>query len=128
MLYNWFRHIEFAYPTMLTLLVIVPAMAWWYWKRYNRGQASFKVSTTFSFGVSSWKNSLRHLPFLFRLLAVTCIILSLARPRSHTDEQLKNGEGIDIVLAIDVSGSMLSQDFQPNRLEVAKEVAEDFIR
>ncbi|HEY0434031.1 MAG TPA: VWA domain-containing protein [Chitinophagaceae bacterium] len=128
MLYNWFRHIEFAYPTMLTLLAIVPAMAWWYWKRYNGGQASFKVSTTFSFGVLSWKNSLRHLPFLFRLLAVTCIILSLARPRSHTDEQLKNGEGIDIVLAIDVSGSMLSQDFQPNRLEVAKEVAEDFIR
>ena len=65
---------------------------------------------------------------MLRLLALSCIILALARPRRHTDEQMKKGEGIDIVLAIDVSGSMLSHDFQPNRLEVAKEVAEEFIR
>ena len=71
---------------------------------------------------------MRHLPFILRLLEIICIILALARPRQHSDEQLRKGEGIDIVLAIDVSGSMLSQDFQPNRLEVAKQVAEEFIR
>jgi Ca-activated chloride channel family protein len=71
---------------------------------------------------------LRHLPFVLRLLALSCIILALARPQQHSDEQMRKGEGIDIVLCIDVSGSMLSQDFTPNRLEVAKEVAEEFIR
>ena len=86
------------------------------------------MSTTYSFTVSSFKNTLRHLPFVLRLLALSCIILALARPQQHSDEQLRRGEGIDIVLCIDVSGSMLSQDFAPNRLEVAKEVAEEFIR
>jgi Ca-activated chloride channel family protein len=86
------------------------------------------MSTTYSFTVSSFKNILRHLPFVLRLLALSCIILALARPQQHSDEQLRRGEGIDIVLCIDVSGSMLSQDFTPNRLEVAKEVAEEFIR
>ncbi len=128
MLYNWFRHIEFAYPTMLSLFAFVPALIWWYVKKYNGQQAALKVSTAFSFTVSSFKNILRHVPFVLRLLALSCIILALARPQRHTDEELRKGEGIDIVLAIDVSGSMLSQDFQPNRLEVAKEVAEEFIR
>ena len=86
------------------------------------------MSTAFSFTVSSFKNVLRHFPFVLRLLALCCIILALARPQKHNDEQLRKGEGIDIVLSIDVSGSMLSQDFVPNRLEVAKQVAEDFIR
>jgi len=86
------------------------------------------MSTTHSFTVSSFKNTLRHLPFILRMLAISCIILALARPQQHSDEQLRKGEGIDIVLCIDVSGSMLSQDFAPNRLEVAKEVAEEFIR
>ena len=86
------------------------------------------MSTAYSFTVSSFKNVLRHLPFVLRLLALCCIILALARPQKHNDEQLRKGEGIDIVLSIDVSGSMLSQDFVPNRLEVAKQVAEDFIR
>ncbi|HEY1870903.1 MAG TPA: VWA domain-containing protein [Chitinophagaceae bacterium] len=128
MLYDWFRHIEFAYPTMLTLFAFIPFLVWWYVTRYNKQQAALKVSTAYAFTVSSFKNILRHLPFVLRLLALSCIILALARPRRHSDEQMKKGEGIDIVLAIDVSGSMLSQDFQPNRLEVAKEVAEEFIR
>lgn len=128
MLFNWFRHIEFAYPTMLTLFAFVPALMWWYVKKYNKHQAALKVSTTFSFTVSSFKNILRHVPFVLRILALSCIILALARPRQHRDETLRKGEGIDIVLAMDVSGSMLSQDFHPNRLEVSKEVAEQFIR
>jgi len=128
MVYDWFKHIDFAYPKMLSLFAFIPALIWWYTKEYNRRQAALKVSTAHSFTVSSFKNTLRHLPFILRLLALGCIVLALARPQRHTDEQLRKGQGIDIVLAIDVSGSMLSQDFQPNRLEVAKEVAEEFIR
>jgi Ca-activated chloride channel family protein len=127
-LYDWIKHIEFAYPKMLSLFAFLPALVWWYVKKYNSQQAALKVSTAFSFTASSFKNYLRHVPFVLRLLALCCIILALARPRQHTDEQMRKGEGIDIVLAIDVSGSMLSQDFQPNRLEVAKDVAEEFIR
>jgi Ca-activated chloride channel homolog len=128
MLYDWFKHIEFAYPKMLTLFAFVPALIWWYVKNFNSGQAAMRVSTAYSFTVSSFKNVLRYVPFVLRLLALCCIILALARPQKHNDEQLRKGEGIDIVLTIDVSGSMLSQDFVPNRLEVAKQVAEDFIR
>jgi len=128
MLYDWFKHIEFAYPKMLTLFAFLPALLWWYLKKYNSRQGALKVSTTHSFTVRSFKNVLRHIPFVLRLLALGCIIMALARPQRHNDEKLRTGEGIDIVLAIDVSGSMLSHDFIPNRLEVAKEVAEDFIR
>jgi Ca-activated chloride channel homolog len=127
MLYDWFKHIEFAYPKMLTLFAFVPALIWWYITNFNSAQAAMRVSTAYSFTVSSFKNVLRHLPFVLRLLALCCIILALARPQKHSDEQLRKGEGIDIVLSIDVSGSMLSQDFVPTRLEVAKQVAEDFI-
>jgi len=128
MLYDWFRHIDFAYPKMLSLLAFIPAMIWWYVKKNNSKQATIKVSTVNTFTVKSGKDVLRHLPFILRLLALCCVILALARPQSHNDEQMKKGEGIDIVLSIDVSGSMLAQDFEPNRLEVAKEVAEEFIR
>ena len=128
MLYDWLRHIEFAYPQLLGLFIILPVLVWWYVKKFNKKQGALKMSTTYSFTVSSFRNILRHLPFVLRLLALSCIILALARPRQHSDEQLRKGEGIDIVLCIDVSGSMLSQDFAPNRLEVAKEVAEEFIR
>lgn len=65
---------------------------------------------------------------MLRLLALVCIIMALARPQSHNDEKNIDGEGIDIVLCIDVSGSMLAQDFHPNRLEAAKRVAADFVR
>ncbi|MER3497454.1 MAG: aerotolerance regulator BatA [Chitinophagaceae bacterium] len=128
MLYDWIKHIEFARPAMLTLFALLPALVWWYVTKFNQSQATVKVSTASSFTVSSAKNFFRHLPFVLRLLALSCIIFALARPQTHLDEKLSSGEGIDIVIAMDVSGSMLSQDFQPNRLEVSKQVAEDFIR
>ncbi|HXO75987.1 MAG TPA: VWA domain-containing protein, partial [Puia sp.] len=67
------------------------------------------------------------LPFVFRLLAICCIIFALARPQTRNDEQLVTGEGINIVLCLDISGSMLAQDFTPNRMEAAKNVAGVFI-
>ncbi len=68
------------------------------------------------------------MPFIFRLLALSCLIIALARPQKRNDEQRTEGEGIDIVLCMDVSGSMGSKDILPSRMEVAKEVAEEFVR
>ncbi len=78
-------------------------------------------------GSASWRNSFRHIPFGARVLAIIALILALARPQLRNDEELTNGEGIDIVLCLDISGSMLAQDFSPNRMEAAKKVASDFI-
>ncbi len=78
-------------------------------------------------GLSSAKASLRHFPFLLRVLAVSSIIVALARPQTRSELQHADGEGVDIVLCMDVSGSMTAQDFQPNRLEAAKKVAADFV-
>jgi len=128
MLYEYIKHMNFAYPVMFVLFALLPVLIWWHSKQGDRQQATFKVSTTHSFTVSSWKNRFRHLPFIFRLLALGCIILALARPQKMNEEQRTEGEGIDIVLCMDVSGSMGSRDILPSRMEVAKEVAEEFVR
>ena len=127
MIIDWLKHIEFAYPNMLSLFLFIPFLIWWYMSKTNRAQATFTVSASRAFTVSTFKNFSRHLAFVLRLLALAAIIIALARPQTHLDERMTKGEGIDIILCIDVSGSMLSKDFQPNRLEVAKEVAKQFI-
>jgi Ca-activated chloride channel family protein len=128
MLYNWLKYSHFAYPLAFGLFALLPILVWWYLKKNNKQQATFKVSTVNAFTVSSWKNRFRHLPFIFRLLALSCLIVALARPQKRNDEQRSEGEGIDIVLCMDVSGSMGSKDILPSRMEVAKEVAEEFVR
>jgi len=85
------------------------------------------ISDASASGLSSWKTALRHLPFVLRLLAISALILALARPQNVFEEQNAEGEGVDIILCIDVSGSMTAQDFTPNRLEAAKDVAIDFV-
>lgn len=128
MLYDWYQHIYFNQPAFFGLFALVPLLIWWEVKRSGRSQATVMVSSTRAFrGTRSWKNSLRPLPFIFRLLALCCLIIALARPQSRNDEQLVNGEGIDIMLCLDISGSMLAQDFTPNRMEAAKNVAGEFI-
>ena len=128
MLYNWFNHIEFAYPAAFALLLVVPLMLWWYIRQNNKQQASMLISSVRSFGTStSWKTSLRHLPFILRLLTMICLVVALARPQARNDEEMVSGEGIDIMLCMDVSGSMLAQDFTPNRLEAMKQVAASFV-
>jgi Ca-activated chloride channel family protein len=127
-LYDWFQHISFAYPVIFGLLALVPLMIYWYLNKYNRGQSTVVVSSTLHFnGVTSWKNTFRHAPFILRVFTAVSLIIALARPQVKNDEQLINGEGIDIMLCIDISGSMLAQDFTPNRIEAAKNVASTFI-
>lgn len=128
MLYNWFEHITFAYPEVFGLFVLIPAMLYWYLNKYDRKQGALKVSSLAVIRKSSsWKSTFRHAPFVIRLLAVCCIIMAMARPQTRNDEELKNGQGIDIVLCLDVSGSMLAQDFLPDRLEASKNMAAAFV-
>lgn len=128
MLYNWLKNMDFAYPVVLGLFALLPVIIWWYIKKADSRQGTIKVSTVYSFGVSSRKSHFRHVPFILRLLALSCLILALARPQKRNDEQRTEGEGIDIVLCMDVSGSMGSRDIAPSRMEVAKELAEEFVR
>lgn len=128
MLYDWYQHIYFSQPAFFGLFVLAPLLIWWEIKRSDRNQATVVVSSVRSFrGARSWKNFLRPVLFVLRLLTLCCLIFTLARPQTHNDEQLVNGEGIDIVLCLDISGSMLAQDFTPNRMEAAKNVAGEFI-
>jgi Ca-activated chloride channel family protein len=128
MLYDWLKEIDFAQPLVFAQFIWLPVLVWWYIKRYNRYQATIKVSTTHAFTVSSAKNRFRHLVFILRLLALGCLILALARPQKRNNQEQTRGEGIDIVLCMDVSGSMGSRDIPPSRLDVSKEMAEEFIQ
>lgn len=127
MIYNWLRHTEFAYPFVFGLFALLPLLVWWYLSKYNKQQATVQVSSVYAFRVSSWKNRFRHLPFILRVLALSCLVVALARPQKRNDVQRTEGEGIDIVLCMDVSGSMGSKDILPSRMDVAKEVAVEFV-
>ena len=113
------------------LLLFIPLIAYvaWYLLVGKSLKPSMKVSTTLPFAgkVKSYKNYLVHVPFASRVIALSLLIIVLARPQLTSEWEEKDVEGIDIMLATDVSTSMLAMDLQPNRLEAAKEVAQDFI-
>ena len=120
----------FANPTYLYLLLLLIPMIGWYVYKLSKNQASLQVSSTEGFdapGVSSWKVWLRHVPFILRMAAVAGLVVILARPQSTNSWQNSSTEGIDIVLAMDISTSMMAQDLKPNRLEASKDVASAFI-
>jgi len=121
--------IEFANKEFFYLLAVLPLMILWYWRNRNKSTSEIKVASLSSFesSTSSIKVHLRHILFVFRLLAIAALIACLARPQSSTSWQNVTTEGIDIVMALDISGSMLAEDLKPNRLEASKEVAMDFI-
>jgi Ca-activated chloride channel homolog len=125
---DYLKNITFLYPWLLWLLLLLPLLTTWHFTRQARQLGSLQISSLANvYRLRSWKKTARHLPFLLRLLGIACLIVAVARPQSSNDEELIKGEGIDIILCIDVSGSMLAQDFLPNRLEAAKEVAANFI-
>lgn len=125
-----FSHIEFANPWFFWLLLIIPLMVWWHYRSRHRQQASFKVSSLEGLKKIpvSWKVRLRPVLLILRLLGIALLIVAMARPQSSSVTENINSEGIDIVLCIDVSGSMLAEDFQPNRIEAAKKVAINFVK
>lgn len=113
------------------LLLFIPLIAYvvWYLFMGKRLKPSMKVSTTLPFAkdVKSFRNYLVHVPFALRVLTLAMLIIVLARPQLTSEWEERDVEGIDIMLATDVSTSMLAMDLEPNRLEAAKEVAHDFI-
>ena len=128
MLYQWFQNITFAWPEAFGLLLILPLLALWYNDNGQKRQASMLVTTThFIAEIKSPKTWLKHLPFVLRCFALICLIVALARPQHKLTEMVTEGEGIDIVLCFDISGSMTEKDFAPNRLEAAKDVAQAFV-
>lgn len=123
--------VRFANPEFLALLAVVPLLVLWYLKRQRRASGTIKysqVGTLKQVGASRtspWRHSL----FVARLLAIIMAIVAFARPQSGRTEQEVTTEGVDIVMAMDISTSMLAEDFKPkNRVEAAKEVAAQFIR
>lgn len=119
----------FAKPYLLFLLIlIIPLVAWYVWK-WRKSDPSVGVSTVapiLSFG-TPYKVWLMHVAFALQVVAVAAIIVALARPQTHDSQSSSSVEGTDIVLALDISSSMLANDLQPNRIQAAKEVASKFV-
>jgi Ca-activated chloride channel family protein len=124
---------RFAYPYLLLLLAFIPVMIYWYIRRHRRKKAAATLRYS-NLGIvkkvkSTPRKRLRHSLFVFRVLAIALLILAFARPQSGQKEAEVQTEGVDIILAMDISSSMLAEDFKPkNRLEAAKVVAADFIK
>lgn len=120
---------QFANPIYLYLLILLVPLIVWYIIRMSKVQASFKLASTFAFqntkkGIRVY---MRHLPFVMRMIAIASLIIAISRPQAIDSWEKSETQGIDIVLALDISGSMLAQDLQPNRLEAVKKVAAEFI-
>jgi len=121
-------NLELANPGFLWLLVLIPLLAIWYFFVRNKDTASLTISNIKGFGKQSILAKLKPLLYVLRLLSLTALIVALARPRNvEVSKKTKTTRGIDIVMAIDVSASMLAKDLRPNRLEALKDVAIKFV-
>mgnify|MGYP002683787865 FL=1 len=121
--------IKFAQPLILWLLLLVPAMIAFYVLRQSRTSASLRMPGLKPFANTgqTFRNYLRHILFGLRTAAIAFLIIVLARPQKIDMFQDVSTEGIDIILTLDISGSMLARDFKPDRLEASKNVATEFI-
>ena len=122
--------IEFLNKEFFWLFLLLPLVLLWYLVKYKKQTAELKIPSLKGFKVTnSWLPRFRHLLFVLRLLALSLLIMALARPQTvDVSTKTKTTRGIDIVMAIDVSASMLAKDLSPNRLEALKNVAADFIK
>ena len=120
---------QFANPELLWLLLLIPLLTAWYVWKQGALTASIRHSSLKAFDglPGSWRVRLRFLPFALRMAALGFLIVAFARPQTSARGENVYREGIDITIALDISGSMLAEDFRPNRLEAAKKVGEDFI-
>ncbi len=124
-----FDNFEFVNPQFFWLFLLLPALLLWYFWKRKQQTASLKISSIKGFKTGkNWMAKLRPLLFFLRLLAISALIVAMARPRTVDEStHIKTSQGIDIVMAIDVSASMLARDLRPNRLEALKTVAARFI-
>lgn len=120
----FFANIEYLFLTILLIPYII-----WYIMKQKKSEATIQISDAqvYAHTPKSYKNYLLHLPFILRIFALIMLIIVLARPQTTDSWQNTEIEGIDIMLAMDISTSMLAEDLKPNRLEAAKDVAAEFI-
>ena len=123
------ENITFANPKLLWGLLIIPAVIVWYIFRQKKQDASVRFSDMNGFESlpKSWRVYGRHLLFVLQMAALALLIVAIARPQSTSTSETSNIEGIDFILAQDVSGSMLARDLKPDRLEASKKMAADFV-
>jgi len=124
-----FQNFEFLNPQFLWLLIVIPIVAAWYFLIRKNDSATLTIASTKGFELQpSILSKLKPVLAILRLLALTLLIIALARPRNvEVSKKTKTNKGIDIVMAIDVSASMLARDLKPNRLEALKVVATEFV-
>lgn len=120
---------EFANSGYLLLLLLLIPYLLWYFFRGKGKEPTMRMSDTFAYqhAPKSWKVKLIHLPMALRCIVYALVVIVLARPQTYNAWDNKDTEGIDIMLTMDISASMLTEDVFPNRMEVAKEVASEFI-
>lgn len=121
--------IHFAHPWFFLLFIIIPLLIVWYWFKHKQkySEISFSSIEAFTKVKRSIKVKLIHSLFVLRILVMSLLIIALARPQKSLSKKDIKVEGIDIIMTMDISGTMLAEDFSPNRLEASKEVAMDFI-
>jgi Ca-activated chloride channel family protein len=120
----------FHNPLFLFLLLLIIPLVVWYVLKHRKTEPTLRISSVKPFAKApvSKKIYLRHVPFVLRMIALALIIVVLARPQTSKSWQDESTEGIDIMMAVDISGTMLAQDLKPNRLKAAKNVAIEFIK
>lgn len=120
---------SFASPGYLFLLLFLTPVVGWYIYELHKADASVQMSsaTTLKRSARSWRVYLLHVPFVLRVAAITLLSIALARPQLTNRWSSESTEGIDIMMALDISGTMQAEDLKPNRLEAAKQVASDFV-
>jgi Ca-activated chloride channel family protein len=125
---SYLQNIEFANPGYLAFLVLIPAILFWeYWKKPQREPIMGYSDLDAIKHIDSWRSRLSFLPKVLRYLSLALIVVALARPQLSLTEEEVNAEGIDIMMSMDLSSSMLAQDFSPDRLSVSKKVAQEFV-
>ena len=127
---SYFNDIIFRNPEYFWLLLFLPLMIFYFWKVKRKTRPRMLISSTEAFinYRPTLRQRLNNLPIVLRCLAVVLLIVALARPQSSSKASNVTTEGISIVMALDISESMLAEDFKPNRIEAAKKVAADFVQ
>lgn len=125
---DW-KHITFAQPYYFALLLLIPFMVWWQFRRKKGDSPALRLTTLSGINraQAGGKAKLRPVLFVLRILSLIALTIAVARPQSSNTTENIDSEGIDIVMSMDMSGSMLAEDFKPNRIEAAREVALKFV-
>ncbi len=125
---DW-QHLTFAHPVFFGLLLLIPFMIWWQMRSKKDDSPSLRLTTLSGIDPAKvgGKAQFRPMLFVLRVIALAALAIGLSRPQTSNTTENIDTEGIDIVLALDVSGSMIAEDFKPNRIEAAKAVALKFV-